>query len=138
MLIGTMKKLGFTNDASEVVKSVYHEAITRDKSQTGNTSNPIPIKRGTIQGDSLSPFLFLVYIEPLLRWLTSGVRGYQFGCITNAQDKHCKLRYTVPAGGYVDDLAILTSTASDMQAQIRKLEAWSCFAKIKSMQANVR
>lgn len=134
MLIGTMRRLGFTDDACEVVRSVYHEAVTKVRSRTGNVSNAIYIKRGTIQGDSLSPFLFLVYIEPLLRWLTSGGRGYQFGCIKDAPDSpnsHPKLRYALPAGGFVDDIAVLTRTACDMQIQITKLEAWSRFAKIK-------
>jgi hypothetical protein len=31
---------------------------------------------------SLSPLLFLLYIEPLLRWIHVGGRGYRFGCAT--------------------------------------------------------
>lgn len=46
--------LGFPTDAIEVVKDLYHQASTRIRTPYGPT-DPVPIERGTIQGDSLSP-----------------------------------------------------------------------------------
>ncbi len=40
--------------------------------------------RGTIQGDSLSSFLFLPFIDPLPRWLKVGDRGYRCGSMPAA------------------------------------------------------
>ncbi|KAJ9510751.1 hypothetical protein QJQ45_027614, partial [Haematococcus lacustris] len=63
--------LGFPTDATNAVKDLYTGATTRFRTPYGPT-DPVPVDRGTIQGDSLSPFLFspyLIYIEPLLRWL---------------------------------------------------------------------
>jgi hypothetical protein len=69
-LLCILYDLGFPTDTIEVVKDLYMGAQTRFHTPHGPTA-PIPIDRGTIQGDSLSPFLFILYIEPLLRWLHS-------------------------------------------------------------------
>ncbi|KAJ9528538.1 hypothetical protein QJQ45_020485, partial [Haematococcus lacustris] len=67
-LLWIMHDLGFPTDATDAVKDLYTGATTRFRTPYGPT-DPVPVDRGTIQGDSLSPFLFLIYIEPLLRWL---------------------------------------------------------------------
>eukprot|EP00967_Tisochrysis_lutea_P107226 scaffold165193_cov17-Tisochrysis_lutea.AAC.1 len=64
--------------------TLYHEAHTRVRLPAGNFTNDIPIERGTIRGDALSPFLFLIYMEPLLRWLHSGGHGYDDGCLSKS------------------------------------------------------
>ena len=33
------------------------------------TTPPVKIRRGTIQGDMLSPYLFIIVLKSLLRWL---------------------------------------------------------------------
>lgn len=65
-LLQILYDLGFPTDAINVVKNLYTGATTAIKTPHGSTK-PIPMERGTIQGDSLSPFLFIVYLEPLLR-----------------------------------------------------------------------
>eukprot|EP00983_Pelagomonas_calceolata_P034465 1079742-Pelagomonas_calceolata.AAC.1 len=78
-LLWIMHDLGFLTDAVDDVKNLYQGARTRVCLPSGNFTNDIPIARGTIQGDTLSPFLFLIYMEPLLRWLHAGGRGYGYG-----------------------------------------------------------
>jgi len=69
-LLCIMKDLGFTEDAIHVIHDLYTDAKTKVKLPYAETT-AIHINRGTIQGDTLSPFLFLISIEPLLRWLQS-------------------------------------------------------------------
>jgi hypothetical protein len=66
LMLQIMYDLGFPADAIEVVKDLYVGATTQYKTPYGPTP-PVQIDRGTMQGDTLSPFLFLLYIEPLLR-----------------------------------------------------------------------
>ncbi|KAJ9516740.1 hypothetical protein QJQ45_027152, partial [Haematococcus lacustris] len=86
-LLWIMHDLGFPTDATDAVKDLYTGATTRFKTPYGPT-DPVPVDRGTIQGDSLSPFLFLIYIEPLLRWLQVGARGYKFQSVENDTALH--------------------------------------------------
>jgi hypothetical protein len=66
-LLCIMYDLGFTEDAVDAVKSIYNGATTHI-SLKGATGPAIQIGKGTIQGDTLSPLLFIIFIEPLSRW----------------------------------------------------------------------
>ena len=70
-LLCIMRDLGFTRDAIQVVQNLYTDAKTKVRLPYVET-DAISIERGTIQGDTLSPFLFIIFLEPLLRWLQSG------------------------------------------------------------------
>jgi hypothetical protein len=70
-----MTDLGIPEDLVFATQRMYQQASTTVNTWAGSTDR-IPIKGGTIQGDCLSPILFLIYIEPLLRWLKVGGRGY--------------------------------------------------------------
>ncbi|KAJ9512615.1 hypothetical protein QJQ45_018876 [Haematococcus lacustris] len=119
-LLWIMHDLGFPTDAMDAVKDLYTGVTTRFKTPYGHT-DPVPVNRGTIQGDSLSPFLFLIYIEPLLRWLQVGARGYKFKSATADSGE----RATVSSIDYADDIAILCNTLRNLRCQADKLSAFS-------------
>jgi hypothetical protein len=67
-LLQIMWQVGYPRDAIAVVRSLYAGATTSVHSSAG-TTHPIPVARGVIQGDGLSPLLFSIAIKPLLRLL---------------------------------------------------------------------
>ena len=67
-LILIMQTLGYPNTAIKAAESIYTNACTRILTPHEETG-VIQIGRGTLQGDTSSPYLFLFFIEPLLRWL---------------------------------------------------------------------
>jgi hypothetical protein len=62
-----MKDLGYPEDAVTLVGNIYAQSSTIFTGEHFGRTKPIPIQRGTIQGDTLSPYLFLIFLEPLLR-----------------------------------------------------------------------
>ena len=124
-----MGKLGFPSIAIENVKSIYSNAVTHFATPYGDTDT-IKIGRGTIQGDTLSPYLFLIFIEPLLRWLQHGGRGYAPGCLANTQ-----LPKTIAALAYADDLKALTGSLSNLKLQAEKVARFSHWS---GMEVNAR
>ena len=122
-LLCIMHDLGFTRDAIEVIADLYTDATTKVQLPYAETK-PININRGSIQGDTLSPFLFLVFIEPLLRWMQSGSRGYKYSCLKGIP----QAEHTTSALAYADDLAAATSSLADLRRQAVKVEAFTAWS----------
>ena len=91
---------------------------------SGNTP-VVDLERGTIQGDSLSPLLFLVFMEPLLRWLHLGGRGYRMKCLEKI---HPDL--TVSSHCYAGDLTVPTSCPKDHAVQRDKIVQYGKWADL--------
>ena len=115
-LFSVLRQLGFPENCIAAVASLYRGSTTKVR-LAGTSTEAIPIQRGTLHGDSLSPLLFILAIEPLMRWLHAGGRCYALGC-TGRELK-------VAAAAYADDLLALAASAEDLTVQAQKIQRYS-------------
>ena len=111
---------GIPQDFINAIMDLYedrggHKPTTRIKTPAGMT-RPIPIERGVLQGDGLSPQLFSLFIQVLLDWLEEGAESYALGTVPNAQ----RTAPDAGIGAFADDLVILTHSAAAMRRQLEK------------------
>jgi hypothetical protein len=117
-MLKVIKDLGYPKNAVNVLQGLYTRAYTRVVTPYGKT-DPIHIKRGTLQGDGLSPFIFILYLEPLLRWLNVGANGYTPGTLKDQTTWH---HFSNTA--YADDLSLYTGSHSAMLTQTEKVSTY--------------
>ena len=74
ILFATMRIFGFPESYIQICEQLYSSSTTCYMLPIGNTPQQ-HIHKGNFQGGILFPFLFIIFIEPLLRWLAVGSRG---------------------------------------------------------------
>ena len=82
---------------------------------------PIGIRRGTLQGDPLSPLLFDLMIEPLTRWLNASNKGYDI--------KSCGLKLS--SKWYADDGTLVANNIDDMASLLDIVEQYIDWSGIR-------
>lgn len=60
-LLAIMKDLEYLQDAIAMVGNMYSQSTTTFVGEYFGKTQPIPIQRATIQGDTLSPYLFVIF-----------------------------------------------------------------------------
>ena len=78
----------------------------------------VAIKRGTLQGDPMSPLLFYLVVEPLIHWLSAADRGYNI--ISSGRKLASKW--------YADDGTLFTNSLEDMISLlgiVQRFSSWS-------------
>ena len=116
-LVRVLEFLGLPADFTRLVSNLYSGATTEFITPHGHTP-PVGIKRGTLQGDPLSPLLFDLMVEPLICWLKASGKGYDIvSCGLNLASKW-----------YADDGTLITNSVEDMISLldiIQQFSAWS-------------
>ena len=122
-----LKDLGIPRDIIQIIAGLHRNANTVFLTPHGNT-DPIPINRGTLQGDPLSPILFDLMLEPLSRWLQQGQHGYS---------PHST---GIPVEGllYADDITLTTPSISSTSAQLEKVEQFGIWSHIRTSPTKCR
>ena len=128
-LADVMSLLGLPTDAIHIVQDLYRDTTT-SLVLPGGLTTPIPVRRGTIQGDCLSPLLFLLYIEPLLQWLDQGSDGYPLQC-ANRHTHPCDTPVERSnASAFADDIAIFSDSLRGIKRALQKVELFCDWARM--------
>mmetsp|Transcript_19057 Transcript_19057/g.48435 ORF Transcript_19057/g.48435 Transcript_19057/m.48435 type:complete len:204 (-) Transcript_19057:344-955(-) len=102
----------------------------------------LPAHAGAVQTDRAGQYLVQAldspcYLEPLLRWLQWGGRGYQYGCTQHqgpaaskrgrqhdAEQQDAPLRHALGSLAFADDLLALTDNLEDLGVQLTMTLDW--------------
>jgi hypothetical protein len=117
----------------DTCEQLYGVSVTDYITPYGPTPS-ININRGTLQGDTLPPFLFTLLLEPVLRTLTIGSRGYFPGAHTTNVDPTEPMA-TNPGHGFTDNLSLATGSPTNMTIPLMKPPRFSAYI---CMAVNVR
>ena len=88
----------------QMIINIYKNPRTNVSTALGQTEF-FNLFRGTTQGDSLSPLIFVIFLDPLLRWLEAATPGYK--CAFSS--------HTATNMGYVDDLLTPQNNVRSLQ-----------------------
>ena len=121
ILFQLMKEYGFQDSYIAACTQLYSASNTCYMTIHENTV-PLSIHRGPLQGDKLSPFLFTIFMEPLLRWVAVRNRGYR---PTYQPHRPTSTIITYDDHGYADDVSITAESIQDLQIQLKKLHLFS-------------
>uniref|UniRef100_A0A3Q0S8N0 Reverse transcriptase domain-containing protein n=1 Tax=Amphilophus citrinellus TaxID=61819 RepID=A0A3Q0S8N0_AMPCI len=94
-----------------LIKNLYAGCHTRIQTRNGE-SRPIQLQVGVKQGDPLSPFLFNLALDPLLRMLESTGMGFNVD--------GCKVSFLA----FADDLVLVSESWAGMQRNLDILEVF--------------
>ena len=117
-LFQTLELLGIPSRLISMVKQLYTGQRASVLTPHGETEQ-FEVTLGGLQGEKLTPTLWLLFMQPLLRWLGEGNRGY---CFTETIEGR-RVRITLPT--FADDLGVATGSNADMQVQINKIHAFN-------------
>jgi hypothetical protein len=73
--------------------------------------------------------MFSLFLEPYLRWLTVGSRGYRPGAPTTKADPK-EPTTTYFGHGFADDLSLATDSPTNMSIQLKKLSLFNAYTGI--------
>ena len=119
LLWHSMRSLGAPEEVVSILMDIYQGSTYTVQTEEGATA-AIPQERGVKQGCPISPLIFNLAIEGLIRGIqSSAARGYSFG---EALEVKCL--------AYADDLAIAASREEDVRMMLTRLEEFSRWANV--------
>jgi hypothetical protein len=130
-MLEALAHYGLGPDFVDLIQRLYWDCKS-DIFLNQSCSSTFPICQGVRQGDTLSPLLFILTINPLLNWISRGNTRHQF---TNG--------LTTPITAYCNNFALVGHKAEDLEEAMSKLVRFGAWAGLevnanKSAHTNTR
>ncbi len=109
-----LKEMGLPENMIKLIMELNTNFKVKIESDFGET-RVINVERRIRQGYPLSPIIFYLFIEPLLKWLEKREEGY----IIN------KERIKIPSLAYMDNIVMVNKNKKETKIQSKKLEKYS-------------
>ncbi|KAG5885499.1 hypothetical protein JTB14_013517 [Gonioctena quinquepunctata] len=107
-ILDSLEVLGLNRTALDLLKNIYETSTSTIKTAQGE-SRPFPIRAGVRQGCPLSPIIFNIALEPVLRIAINTNRGFKIG------------DHDITVLAYSDDLVLTTETPEDLQNVLNRV-----------------
>jgi len=118
-LLNTLAHYGLRESFIDLVSRLYSDCAS-DIYLNSNPSEPFPIHRGVRQGNTLSPLLFILAINPMLEWIHSSSEGYQF---SNS--------LKVLTATYCNDVTLVANKPEDLKSMTHQLMLFGAWAGLE-------
>ena len=115
-MLAILKKMGFGPKFLTTIRAMY-KARTAQLSVNGELSNPFPIERGVLQGDPLSPALFILACSPLYAKLNEARPTHGIPLSNNS--------VAPVATFYADDTTII-ARSPESATHLYEIAEWFC------------
>lgn len=122
-LFNTLEEFRIDRKTLTIVKDTLSGTISKVKFM-GEASDPFEIDTGVRQGDGLSPLLFNIVLEKIIREWERQVKGIQIG-------KQKNNRVVVKCLAFADDIAILTNNREEARVALEKLHVTAAKAGLQ-------
>lgn len=112
-LFDTLKEFGIDKKTISIIQATLTNTTSKVKFM-GEVSDPFEIRSGVRQGDGLSPLLFNIVLEKVIKTWEKDTRGIQIG----KKKEHVM---NIKCLAFADDLAILTNTRQEAKEALERL-----------------
>ena len=122
-----MGKIGASPKLINVTNSIYKyvEGCVR---LNGQISKKLKMEKGMKQGDCLSPLLFIIFIDQIIKQCKRGTRQYKVG--------NWKMReINIQAQVYADDIILIAKNKQDLQLAVAE---WAGSLEERGMKVNCK
>lgn len=110
-LLIIMEDLGYSHDAIAVVGNIYSQSTIICVGEHFGITRPIHIQKGNHTKRCMSPYIFMIFLEPLLTCLQRVTNEFPY------KTSSINLSFAT----YVDDQATITNTLPSLQNQLNNL-----------------
>jgi hypothetical protein len=126
MIDWNMRRMGIPDNITDVVMNV-HDGCETVLSLNSGVSKPISWTSGTVQGCPLSPVLFNICLEPLLRALERPELVAQGFPIPIQEDGKEDIEIRVNTAAYADDLILFAEKGDEIKEYLELLAKYCSY-----------
>jgi len=108
-IVNTLYRMGYNSKTIDLIQRLYENNQARIITPHGDTDT-FDVESGVKQGCPLSPLLFILFLEPLLNWLTDTNLGYT---MSGLDDEGKPVKTNTQA--FADDQILVAATGTDLQ-----------------------